>query len=72
LLRISLKLLATKGEEAKMIKKIVEIAKDEITESSCSTVDLKTKFFVDLLEKLGYEKESLVVYNHYEKVWGDQ
>lgn len=55
-----------------MIKKIVEIAKDEITESSCSTVDLKTKFFVDLLEKLGYEKESLVVYNHYEKVWGDQ
>jgi len=72
LLRISLKLLATKGEEAKMIKKIVEIAKDEITESSCSTVDFKTKFFVDLLEKLGYEKESLVVYNHYEKVWGDQ
>lgn len=55
-----------------MIKKIVEIAKDEITESSCSTVDFKTKFFVDLLEKLGYEKESLVVYNHYEKVWGDQ
>jgi len=49
-----------------IIKRIIELAKEDIDSAGCHTIDRTAKYYYDLLNRLGYEKQAEEVYSYYE------